>query len=312
MQNAVAEKQWISVVPRISTTAVSGLVLMEIAKSSTVVVAIAQTGNIETNTELVEQIANDVEHSRSRSIPSRLSPTTRGIRLAPRRHRVAEAKRQSTQLNKCLKPAVAPFNSTLNASRPAKLSRAMSLAPTQWKQVSMSGWTSVCLVESPCQSHWNSSLRNCTARNVLWSCRASLSPESREGQGTGPSRSSSEGGRQGPDLAFSATSSDGPRTVRGFFGGGEMHLRLSASHFRGLLLRARDRLLLSQKQGVRRRKGDRLPTSQWDGVLALPEVRRQVESVSVLDLCHSDSAWTEVCRRHFPCLPIPLSVLGCI
>ena len=65
-------------------------------------------------------------------------------RWQPLRHRVAEAKRQSTQLNKCLKPSVAsPFNSTLNPPRPAELSRARSLAPSQWRQVSMSGWTSV-------------------------------------------------------------------------------------------------------------------------------------------------------------------------
>ena len=57
----------------ISATAVSGLVVKEIAKFSIVMITIANT-DIETDSELDDQIAQVVGSSRSGSTPARLSP----------------------------------------------------------------------------------------------------------------------------------------------------------------------------------------------------------------------------------------------
>ena len=89
--------------------------------------------------------------------------------------------------------------------------------------------------------------------------------KNREEQGTGPCSSHGRGvlrrerdrfptshSRRLLRRAVDCTTGSRPHIVRGFSRRRRLHLRLPASHFRWLLRRAGDRLLLSQKQGVRR------------------------------------------------------------
>ena len=112
------------------------------------------------------------------------------------------------------------------------------LARGPWRQVSMS--------DCPCQSHWNSSLRDCTVRNVLWSwVRHFLRKVESRGQDLAP--------RMDEEFFGGRETGSRPHILGDFFGGrgiaprapvltlsgasseeGRLHLRHPSSHCRGL------------------------------------------------------------------------------